>query len=70
MPIKCFEKFDKYNIDEPIDYPDWSVPYTREIVQGKTHVIYNGVPVGKYQRFVIDAFYQSIDGVLSKQKAA
>ena len=67
---KCFEKFDKYNIDDPIDYPNWSVPYTREIVQGKTHVIYNGVPVGKYQRFVIDAFYQSIDGVLSKQKAA
>ncbi len=66
--MKNYENFDKYDIDEPVDYPDWSVPYTREIVQGKTRVIYNGVPVGKYQKYVIDAFYQSIDSVLSKQK--
>jgi protoheme ferro-lyase len=66
--MKCFENFEQYNVDDPVDYPDWSVPYVRELVQGKTHCIYNGVPVGKYQKYVIDAFYQSIDSVLSKRK--
>jgi len=67
--MKCFENFDNYNIDNPINYPDWSVPYTREIVQGKTRVIYNGVPVGKYQKYVIEALYQSLDSVLSKRQS-
>jgi protoheme ferro-lyase len=67
--MKCFENFDKYNIEDPVDYPDWSVPYTREMVQGKTHVIYNGVPVGKYQKHVIEAFYQACDSVLSQAKS-
>jgi protoheme ferro-lyase len=66
--MKCFENFDQYHIEDPIDYPDWSVPYFRELVQGKTHCIYNGVPVGKYQKHVIEAFYQSLDSVLSKRK--
>jgi len=66
--MKCFENFDQYDIEDPVDYPDWSVPYTRELVQGKTHVIYNGLPVGKYQKYVIEAFYQAIDSVLSKRK--
>jgi protoheme ferro-lyase len=66
--MKCFENFDQYNIEDPIDYPDWSVPYSRELVQGKTHCIYNGVPVGKYQKNVIEAFYQSLDSVLSQRK--
>ncbi len=66
--MKCFENFDQYDIDDPVDYPDMSVPYTREMLQGKTHVIYNGVPVGKYQKHVIEAFYQAIDSVLSKRK--
>jgi hypothetical protein len=34
--------------------------------QGKTKVIYNGVPVGKYKNYVIDALYQSIDSVLAQ----
>ncbi len=38
------------------------------MVQGKTRIIYNGVPVGKYQKYVIDALYQSLDSILSKQK--
>jgi len=65
--MKCFENFDQYDIEEPIDYPDWSIPYSRELVQGKTHVIYNGVPVGKYQKNVIEAFYQACDSVLAKK---
>ncbi len=66
--LKNYQNFDQYNVEDPIDYPDWSVPYTREFVQGKTRVIYNGVPVGKYQKHVIEAFYQSIDSVLSRRK--
>ncbi len=66
--MKNYENFDSYDLEEPIDYPDWSVPYTREMVQGKTRVIYNGVPVGKYQKHVIEALYQAIDSILSKKK--
>jgi hypothetical protein len=66
--MKNYENFDAYNLDEPIDYPDWSVPYTREMVQGKTRVIYNGVPVGKYQKHVIEALYLSIDSIQSQKK--
>lgn len=67
--MKCYENFDQYDIEEPIDYPDWSVPYSRELVQGKTHVIYNSLPVGKYQKYVVEAFTQSIDSILSLKKA-
>ena len=63
---KNYHGFEGYNIYEPIDYPDWSVPYTREFQIGKTKVIYNGVPVGKYQKYVIDAVYQSFDAILSQ----
>lgn len=62
-----YEGFDNYDVYEPIDYPDWSVPYTREIKQGKTTVIYNGVPVGKYQKHVSEAFYMAIDDILSRK---
>ncbi len=66
--LKNYHGFDQYDLYKPIDYPDWSVPLTREFVQGKTRIIYNGVPVGKYQKYVIEAFYQSIDSILSKKK--
>ena len=68
--MKCYENFDQYDIEEPVDYPDWSVPYTRELIQGKTHVIYNGLPVGKYQKHVIEAVYQSLDAILVQQRKA
>ena len=68
FPMEQYENFDQYNIYEPISYPDWSVPYTRKMVQGKTEVIYNGVPVGKYRRYVIEAYYQSLKSVLSQRK--
>jgi len=67
--IKNYEGFDQYNVYEPISYPDWSVPYTREFVQGKTHIIYNGVPVGKYQHFVVEALSASVDSVLKNRAA-
>ncbi len=48
--LKNYHGFEGYDVYEQIDYPDWSIPYTREFQQGKTRVIYNGVPVGKYQK--------------------
>ena len=42
--------------------------YTQIMTQGKTKVIYNGVPVGKYRHYVIDALYQSIDSILAQSK--
>jgi hypothetical protein len=65
--LKNYRGFDKFDLYETIDYTDWSKPYVREFVQGKTHVIYNGVPLGKYQPYVIDALYQSLDTILSKR---
>jgi protoheme ferro-lyase len=65
--LKNYKDFDQYDVYKQIDYKDWSQPYVREMVQGKTRVIYNGVPVGKYQKYVIDALYQSLDTILSKQ---
>jgi hypothetical protein len=65
--LKNYHGFSDYDVYAQIDYPDWSVPYTREFVQGKTRVVYNGVPVGKYQKYVIEAFYQSIASVLAKK---
>jgi len=66
--MKCFENFKQFNLEDPVDYPDWSVPYTRALVEDKTTVIYNGLPVGKYQHNVIEAFYQSLDAVMSKRQ--
>ena len=66
--LKNYENMENYDIDEPIDYADQSVPYWREIIQGKTHVIYNGVPTGKYQHHLVEALYQAIDSVLTQRQ--
>jgi len=65
---EIYEDFDAFNVYDEIEYPDWSVPYVREIKEGKTTLIYNGLPVGKHQRHVIDALCQSLDSVLSQNK--
>jgi hypothetical protein len=70
FPMEQYENLEQYNVYEPISYPDWSVPYTREMVQGKTKVIYNGLPVGKYQHYVVDAYYQSIGSILTQSEKA
>ncbi len=66
--LKNYEGFDDYKIYDPFDYPDWTVPFTMEFQQGQTRVIYNGVPVGKYQKYVVEAFYKAIDSVLVQKK--
>jgi hypothetical protein len=53
--------FDRY---EQVDYPDWTVPYTREYVMEGTHLIYNGVPVGRYNGPIIAAFVEALESVL------
>ena len=60
-----FEEFDRY---ETINYTDWNVPYTREFFVDGTRVIYNGLPVGKYNKPIIEAFYQAMDSVLQQRK--
>ncbi len=60
-----FEDFDRY---ETINYTDWSIPYTREFFIDGTQVIYNGLPVGKYNKPIIEAFYQAMDSVLQQRK--
>jgi protoheme ferro-lyase len=66
--LKNYHGFTDYDVYQPIDYPDWSIPYAREMKQGKTTVIYNGVPVGKYQPYVVDALYQSLDAIIAQKK--
>ncbi len=66
--MQNYHGIEGYDVYEVLDYPDWSVPYVKEMKQGKTHVIYNGVPVGKYQPNVIEALFQSIDEILKKKK--
>jgi len=61
-----FEGFPGFDIYQPVDYSDWSVPYTRTFDVEGTQVIYNGLPVGKYNAPIIEAYVQSIDAVLSK----
>lgn len=65
-----FENFPEYNLYDTIDYPDWSVPYTREIEHEGTQLIYNGVPVGAYNEPLVRAYTQSLDEVLAQSPEA
>ncbi len=61
-----FENIPGYDRYEQVDYPDWTVPYMREYVVEGTHLIYNGVPVGRYNRPIIAAFVEALDSVLAR----
>ncbi len=61
-----YEGFPDYDIYDVVDYPDWSVPYTKEWDVEDTKVIYNGVPVGEYNKPIIEAVFQSIDHILAQ----
>jgi len=61
-----FEHFPSYDLYEPIDYPDPSVPYTREFNVEGTQIIYNGVPAGDYNKPVIEAYTLALDAILSQ----
>lgn len=47
---------------------DWSEPYTREFVIEGTHIIYNGLPVGRFNEPIVQAHVQAIDEVLSRRE--
>lgn len=61
-----FEGFPDFNRYDPVDYRDWTVPYTKTFDIEGTKVIYNGLPVGKYNTPIVEAFFQAIDSVLSR----
>ncbi len=61
-----FDGFPGYDIYEPVDYPDWSVPYTRTFKVENTTVIYNGLPVGKYNAPLVQAYAEALASVLDK----
>jgi len=61
-----FENIPGYDRYQQVDYPDWTIPYTREYVVDGTHLIYNGVPVGRYNAPVIAAFVEALDSVLAR----
>jgi hypothetical protein len=61
-----FPGFDRY---QRTDYPDWTVPYTREFVVEGTRVIYNGVPVGRYNAPIVEAHFQAMDSILRRAAA-
>jgi hypothetical protein len=58
-----FPGFDRY---QTVDYPDWSVPYTREFDVRGTRVIYNGLPVGRFNEPIVQAHVEAMDTVLSR----
>jgi hypothetical protein len=58
-----FPGFDRY---EPVEYDDWSVPYTREFVVEGTRIVYNGVPVGRYSEPIVEAHVAAIESVLRR----
>jgi hypothetical protein len=60
-----FEGIPGFNRYEQVDYPDWTVPFTREYVVDGTRLIYNGVPVGRYNAPIIAAFVQALESVLT-----
>lgn len=65
-----FDGIGGYSVYQPIDYPDWSVPFSRSFREQDTTVIYNGVPVGSYAEHVAEALFLSIDSILTKTKQA
>ncbi len=65
-----FDGFPKYDLYDTIDYPDWSVPFTREVEHNGTRLIYNGVPVGTYNEPLVRAYVEAIDDVMSQGSAS
>lgn len=65
-----FEGFPGYNIYDPVDYSDWSAPYTRTFDIEGTQIIYNGLPIGKYNQPIVEAYFQAMDTILSRALTA
>jgi hypothetical protein len=61
-----FENFDDYNVYETVEYTDWSKPYRKMMEQDGTKVIYGGLAAGQFSDPIIDAFYMSLDSIVSQ----
>lgn len=61
-----FNGLPTYDLYERIDYPDWDQPLVRKFKAGSTTIIYNGLPVGKYAKYIEDSYFTSVDSVLSQ----
>jgi protoheme ferro-lyase len=61
-----FENFDDYNVYETVEYTDWSKPYRKMMEQDGTKVIYGGLAAGQFSDPIIDAFYMSLDSIISQ----
>jgi protoheme ferro-lyase len=61
-----FEFFDEYDVYETVEYTDWSKPYRKKVVQDGTTVIYGGVAAGPFADPIIEAFFQSLDSIVSQ----
>ena len=61
-----FERFPGFDRYQPVDYSDWTVPYTREFRVRTTRVIYNGLPVGRFNTPIVQAHVQAIDSILRR----
>jgi len=61
-----YENFPGYSVYDPIDYPDWDVPYTKHFVIDGTDIHYLGIPTGdRYRPYVAQAVFDALDSVLS-----
>ena len=65
--VENYRGFPGYDLYQRIDYPDWNVPFTRSFTVNNTTIIYNGVPVGPYAIHIADAYYTSMDAILSQR---
>ncbi|MDG2242391.1 MAG: hypothetical protein P8L66_02745 [Rhodospirillaceae bacterium] len=61
-----YEGFPGFNIYDPVDYSDWTMPYTKTFDIEGTKVIYNGLPVGKYNKPIVEAYFQAMDAILAR----
>lgn len=61
-----YEFFDDYDVYETVEYTDWSVPWHKQLVQDGTTVIYGGLAAEQFSGPIIEAFYQSMDTIVSQ----
>jgi hypothetical protein len=61
-----YEYFDDYDVYDTAEYTDWYEPWRKQLVQDDTVVIYGGLAAGRFSGTIIDAFYQSLDSIVSQ----
>jgi hypothetical protein len=63
-----YENFPGFSVYNPIDYPDWDVPYTKHFKIEDTEIDYLGIPTGdRYRPYVGRAMFGALDEVLSRK---